>query len=212
MENEEPILHKQGAEAKIFFYKNYAIKQRISKSYRIKEIDDSLIKKRTKVENKIIQKLNKQGLNVPKLYNIKEILINYDFRITNTILMEKIEGPTLKEYFENALEEDRSKTFKIMGKLICQIHNLNVIHGDITTMNFIVNDDDIFIIDFGLSFISSKEEDKAVDLYVFEKSLICTQNERYIENFYSGYENKAVLERLEKVKQRGRKREENAIG
>lgn len=31
----------------------------------------------------------------------------------------------------------------------------------------------IFLIDFGLSFISDNIENKAVDLFVFEKSLFC---------------------------------------
>ncbi|KAF0988880.1 hypothetical protein HZS_2994, partial [Henneguya salminicola] len=59
---------------------------------------------------------------------------------------------------------------------VSAIHLSGVIHGDLTTSNIIVeaNSDyepKIYIIDFGLSFSSSSIEDRAVDLYVLERSL-----------------------------------------
>ena len=64
--------------------------------------------------------------------------------------------------------------------------------------------------------ISNSIEDKAVDLYVFEKSLLCEKNcekhfEKGIEKFYEGYtvvstDASRVIQRLGKVKLRGRKK------
>lgn len=63
---------------------------------------------------------------------------------------------------------------------------------------------------------SQSIEDQAVDLYVFEKSLLCEKNcERYfdksIEKFYEGYMTAShngtkVISRLGNVKLRGRKK------
>jgi len=49
-------LLKQGAEAKIFLDGNSIIKERISKSYRIKDIDKKLRLYRTRSEAKILDK------------------------------------------------------------------------------------------------------------------------------------------------------------
>lgn len=40
-----------------------------------------------------------------------------------------------------------------MGILICKIHELGIIHGDLTTSNMMMNkDNEIVLIDFGLSY------------------------------------------------------------
>lgn len=208
----ELILHKHGAEAKLFYYNEFVIKHRVAKTYRIKEIDDVLTKKRTRAEFRIIEKLSKAAINVPKLFHLNKIPAAFDFRAADTIVMQRLDGATLKEYLEQAGDSDKKAMFKLMGALVSQVHGLNIVHGDLTSLNLIVCKDELFLIDFGLSFVSAKDEDKAVDLYVFEKSLICTQDECYLDSFYEGYGNGEVLSRLEKVRQRGRKREECAFG
>ena len=51
--------------------------------------------------------------------------------------------------------------------------NSDVIHGDLTTSNMLLRDsEDIVLIDFGLSYISSLVEDKGVDLYVLERAFL----------------------------------------
>ena len=90
------------------------------------------------------------------------------------------------------------------------MHNASIIHGDLTTSNIIVHDK-VYFIDFGLGFVSTKIEDKAVDLHIIKKAL---ESKHYLhaeECFHyllEGYtkENKDVemiLRRLEKVEKRG---------
>ena len=83
-------------------------------------------------------------------------------------------------------------------------------HGDLTTSN-IISAPKLHLIDFGLSFISHKPEDKAVDLHVLDRALESQHHENYqdlIANVIEGYksyeDSSIVLERLEKVKLRGR--------
>ena len=62
-----------------------------------------------------------------------------------------------------------------MGKTINNVHDLGIIHGDLTTSNMIIrNDKQIVLIDFGLSYYKDSAEDKAVDLYVLERAFKST--------------------------------------
>jgi Kae1-associated kinase Bud32 len=91
------------------------------------------------------------------------------------------------------------------------MHNLDIVHGDLTTLNMIHSNNKIYLIDFGLSNVSSKIEDKAVDLNLF---FTCIKNEH--PNLYSLknellkiYETKSnnsklILKRLEMIEKRGR--------
>lgn len=222
-------LISQGAEAKILAYKDLIFKLRLSKEYRHFEIDYSLIKSRTKIERKILFKLSEANIPVPKIFTIPEefIIPNLSKKVNisqfseiiknqkdieksiklfspfNTICMERIEGISLKKADLN---------YKInyeLGELVRKIHDLNIIHGDLTTENFILKDK-IYIIDFGLSFYSTKDEDKAVDLYVLERAFQCLHGE--LDGFYDGYKESSVLEKLKEVRRRGRKRDLCSFG
>lgn len=63
-----------------------------------------------------------------------------------------------------------------IGVSLAKMHTLNVVHGDLTTSNLMLreNSDSVVVIDFGLSFVSSLVEDKAVDLYVLERAFAST--------------------------------------
>lgn len=183
----------RGAESIIYVKNNILHKERLCKEYRLNELDSKIIKQRTKKEIKIIKLLNSLNISCPK----------YLFSKDNIIMMEYIDGKTIKEFItENIFYE--------VGKLVFLLHKNNIVHGDLTTSNFIYRDK-LYIIDFGLSFISLKNEDKAVDLFVFEKSIRCAHDEKYIDEFYEGYKSsgdtKEIMERLEKVRKRGRKHE-----
>jgi len=98
-----------------------------------------------------------------------------------------------------------------LGKKIGILHSNNIIHGDLTTSNMIL-DNEIKFIDFGLSFFSTKEEDKAVDLHLLRQALESKHHdiwEKCFEAALKGYkksypEHSIVLNRLQKVEARGR--------
>jgi TP53 regulating kinase-like protein len=66
----------------------------------------------------------------------------------------------------------------------------------------------IYLIDFGLSYIKTSIEDRAVDLHVLERAFISThpQLETEFGKVLIAYNDEAVLKRLEVVRQRGRKK------
>ena len=98
-----------------------------------------------------------------------------------------------------------------LGKKIAILHNNNIIHGDLTTSNFIYNDK-IYFIDFGLSFETDKVEDRAVDLHLLKQALESKHYQIWEECFkeaLKAYEKeskhgKEVIQRLELVEKRVR--------
>lgn len=215
---------KQGAEAKIYIGKKETnngliVKERFKKSYRHPDLDKTLTKHRIKIEERLLKKALSLGISVPQVFKS-------DFN-RGFLVMEFVKNSqTVKDYlFDLAKkggekeEELKSKVAREVGRIIGILHKNKVIHGDLTTSNFLILNNTepmvIYFIDFGLSFDSSSLEDKAVDLYVLERALLSTHSEdaeiifeqilkAYAEAYGNDYNN--VHERLEQVRQRGRKR------
>lgn len=208
-------LISQGAEAKIYLTdepsinfngkkqlaKKFILKDRVSKSYRLKQLDERLRKKRTEKEFKILEKASKK-IRVPRVFSNKDYAIQMEF----------IEGERLSENLNKYKKEKQKEIVKKIGKEIAQLHEADIIHGDLTTSNALLKNQDIFIIDFGLSFISKRVEDKAVDLHLFSQALEAKHFENFnilLKAFLDSYKkaspnSEKVLAQLEKVELRGR--------
>ncbi len=198
-----PKIIAQGAEAIIVLDKDKIIKDRIAKSYRIKQIDDKLRKSRTRRETKIIEKLSAIGIPGPELIDSDDKNMR--------IVMGNINGNKLRDVLENL---DYAVLCKKLGELVAELHNNNIIHGDLTTSNMILEQGKICFIDFGLSYFSTKIEDKAVDLHLLRQALESKHYrvwEKCFKAVLKGYkkakQHKEILSRLEKVEQRGRNKE-----
>lgn len=188
----------QGAEAVISLSKNKIIKNRLSKSYRIKELDEKIRRQRTRKEVKLLEKASKI-ISVPKI-------INYD---KYQIELEFIKSKKLSNYLDS-LRNAEEICIQI-GENTAKLHDNNIIHGDLTTSNMLLKDRKVFFIDFGLGFESNKDEDKAVDLHVLKEALEARHfknSKKFWNKVLKGYNlsNNAnkVLKRLEAVEKRGR--------
>jgi len=188
----------QGAEAKLFKNEEVILKDRFVKTYRHPQIDASLRKFRTKREAKVLQKLKDLNIPAPELVELKE----------SQIFMSNIPGEKLRDVLNLETKEEYAKE---IGKKVALLHQNDIIHGDLTTSNMIFNEE-IYLIDFGLSFFSIKTEDKAVDLHLLHQALQSKHHEiaddcfdiiltTYQENYE---EAKPVLTRLQAVQNRGR--------
>ncbi|MBS3139634.1 Kae1-associated serine/threonine protein kinase [Candidatus Woesearchaeota archaeon] len=191
----------QGAEAVLWLDKQRILKERVTKGYRYPELDQKIRKFRTRREAKILQRLEEIDFPAPRLQEFS------DQRMSLTL--DFISGPKLKD----VLKQSNAKILaKAMGENIAKLHNHNIIHGDLTTSNMILDKEKINFIDFGLSQFSEKIEDKAVDLFLLDRALASAHGEIYPEVFetalemYKKYNQDAgkVLEQLQKVKARGR--------
>ena len=194
----------QGAEAILYKDNNTIIKERISKAYRIPAIDDSLRKFRTRREAKILERLEDINFPAPHLKSFS------DKRMS--ILMDFIPGDKLRDVLEKG--DDSQKLAKEIGQKVGLLHSKDIIHGDLTTSNMILNSqtEEINFIDFGLSSFSEKVEDKAVDLFLLDRALESKHYQLYpnifnsvLEGYKESYpEAEKILERFEAVKLRGR--------
>jgi len=197
----KPKILAQGAEAKIISNGDYIIKSRIKKVYRIKELDEKIRKRRTKSETKLLEKASKI-IPVPVPEKTKK---NFQIRIPF------IEGKKLSQELDSFTKKEQLQILKQIGENTAKLHNIDIIHGDLTTSNMILKDNLVFFIDFGLGYSSHKIEDKAVDLHLIKEALEAKhfQNwEELFNSFLKGYKkykkSKEVLDRLRKVEQRGR--------
>lgn len=194
----------QGAEAVIYKIGESIIKERLSKGYRIPQLDDNLRKFRTRREAKVLQRLEEIEFPAPHLQEFS------DQRMS--ITMDFIPGKKLRDVLLNG--DDYQQLAREFGQKVGKLHAEDIIHGDLTTSNMIVHEltREINFIDFGLSSFSEKIEDKAVDLFLLDRALESKHYLFYPEIFdrvVEGYkesnpEAKAVLERFEEVCKRGR--------
>jgi TP53 regulating kinase and related kinases len=196
---------QQGAEATIYKIGNKVVKDRIPKKYRLPILDQKIIKQRTKREAKVLDKV-KSLIPVPALLSDPKTQ-------GRMIHMEFIEGKKLSEHLDSL--PDSEEVCKTIGSQISILHDNEIIHGDLTTSNMILSSKDskLYFIDFGLSFNSSRKEDKATDLHLIKQALEA-KHFSHFEKFFSaiieGYKSSefssGVLKQLEKVEARGRYR------
>lgn len=182
----------KGAESNIYLTKWYNKKAiskiRIPKIYRHRVLDDDLRRRRTISESKMITLAKEFGLRTPYIYFVDP------FRAE--IVMEYISGTRASKVLTSSICNE-------IGRFVSTLHLFNIIHGDLTPANFIVNRK-ITMIDMGLSFHSTRREDKAMDLRLFKEILNSTYQRYYTEffgDFLDGYKSVNSKE-LEKILQR----------
>ncbi len=192
-------LLRTGAEAKIYSKNGILSKERVKKSYRIDAIDDCLRKRRTKAEAKLLEKARALGVLVPKVMSVEKYSID----------MELVDGARLKD----TLDARNTTGFaKKLGRMIAVLHKNDIIHGDITTSNVVVKEKEIYLIDFGLGYVSRGVEDKAVDLHLLESALLSTHStlkDKFFGAFCESYKKEysdstAIFVRIDEIRQRGR--------
>ncbi len=196
-------LVNKGAEANLYLDSGKLVKERVTKKYRIPDLDKKLRQSRTRHETKLLKKLKELGVSVP--------VVLKDDENKNTIVMEFIDGVLVKVFLENANENDIKKISEKIGTLIAKMHSANIVHNDLTTSNMLLKDEKIFVIDLGLGFVSTRVEDKSMDLVVLKKALKATHPKKF-ETIWNGilagyvaYPNhKEVVNRIEKIEKRAR--------
>ena len=203
----------QGAEARVFaleFCGRDAIcKQRFAKKYRLPALDERLTRARLVGEARAIVRARKLGVRAPMVLHVDAN--------EACVYMERVAGVALKEALrrETCTREDIARYGREIGEAISKLHDGGLVHGDLTTSNFMVRDDDdaVVVIDFGLSYPSAVPEDKGVDLYVLERAINAahpSQTELFDEIIATYKKTSkmwcATLNRFAEVRARGRKR------
>ena len=175
-------LRKKGAEADIYQTKwqnsKAILKIRKAKNYRNASLDSKIRKQRTIKESQMIYLVKTFGIPAPLVY-----FVNLE---KTFIVMQEIPGKPIHDLAESKIIE----LSKEIGKLVGMLHKNGIMHGDLTTSNFILSQNTVFMIDFGLSQNTIKPEDHAVDLRLI-KEILNSAHAKIMEpawkNFLIGY-------------------------
>ncbi|KAL5500992.1 BUD32 [Sanghuangporus vaninii] len=223
------------------------LKHRFKKNYRHASLNSTLTKARVGGEARALMRCLRSGVRVPGIRMVDAL--------EGVVGMEWIEGKSVRvllgaeedsdttpnaEISEVLEEQDsvvdhlvpfglnHSELMRLIGVEIARMHEVDVIHGDLTTSNMMLRNRpqhlrppdeskssaEIVLIDFGLSFISALAEDKAVDLYVLERAFASTHPDseplfNLVLKTYAAESEKSwvpVSRKLDEVRLRGRKR------
>lgn len=200
-------LIKRGAEAEIHVSewrnRKVALKKRIPKTYRLKEIDRRLRETRTKLEAKLISEARSFGVSTPLIYDVD--------KEESQIMMEFIQGERIKEALYQADFEKQKSLCIDIGKSVGSLHKNHLIHGDLTTSNMILMDGRIYFIDFSLGGKSKEIEAKGVDLHLLSEAFESTHSEilemfdYVLEGYKSEYRDAdLVMKKVKEIEKRGR--------
>ena len=171
-------------------------KHRTEKGYRHPDLDTRLRGERTVAEARLTTLARRHGVPTPALYDVDP---------ENAVLVFERVG---ERDLGDALTEPRVRR---VGEHLATIHDAGFVHGDPTVRNARVDTDSgrVFLIDFGLGYHTDDIEDRAMDLHVFEGSVVGTSGDadalcRALEAGYGEAGSDTVLERLREIEGRGR--------
>ncbi|ELY40743.1 bifunctional N(6)-L-threonylcarbamoyladenine synthase/serine/threonine protein kinase [Natronorubrum tibetense] len=186
-------------------------KHRESKSYRHPALDERLRRERTTLEARLTSLARREGVPTPVLSDVDPLEARLE--------LEYVGDADLRD----ALTPERVRD---VGRHLARLHRAGFVHGDPTTRNVRVGrcnesrekragdgrepaPDRTYLIDFGLGYHTDHVEDYAMDVHVFDQSLVGTADdpEPLREAVREGYREvgeERVLERLRDVEGRGR--------
>lgn len=145
----------------------------------------------------------KAGIAVPIIYSIDTA--------DRRIVMEEIPGARVKDALEELPLKDAERVCEKIGEVAAKLHSNDIVHGDLTTSNMLLDGNRIVLIDFSLGSKSSELEDKGVDMHLLEEAfhsahyrrseLYETVKASYVRAYPGGQE---VLKKVREIEKRGR--------
>jgi len=205
------MLIKKGAEASLYLEEWHSrkviLKKRLSKRYRVPELDREIQLHRTRHEPQIINRARKAGVPAPVIFMVD--------LAEAAIVMEFVEGKQVKQVLNDLQQEERVCLCRRIGRLIGRLHSNGIVHGDLTTSNLILTPrGKIVFLDFGLSEQSGELEARGVDLHLMKRALNSTHYRHARESFgaiMEGYREvmgdkaaEEVLGKIDEIEKRGR--------
>ena len=172
-------LVKKGAEADIYRTvwggSDAILKIRLPKAYRNEQLDSRIRRQRTIRESQAMSQARSLGVPTPLIY-----LVDTG---RSAIMMQEVPGRTVQSLPDDLIVG----LSRQMGRLVGILHRNGIMHGDLTTSNFMhdADDDMLYMIDFGLSHNTPRPEDHAVDLRLI-KEILNSAHARIMEPAWRG--------------------------
>ena len=200
----------RGAEA-VVDVGDVVTKRRVPKTYRHPDLDERLRETRTRSEARLTHAARGVGVPTPVVREIDDV--------EGTLVFEHVGDRDLA----HALSPARVRA---VGAHLAALHDAGFVHGDPTTRNVRVTgdlaatdpaggtagggDERVFLVDFGLGYHTEGVEDYAMDLHVFDQSLVGTARDpaplraALREGYAAAAGDDRVLDQLAAVEGRGR--------
>ncbi len=199
-----------GAESEILrtrlWSRELVVKRRPAKPYLHDKIDAYLRRYRTVRECKMLAYARGLGIPTPAVYAVD--------LAECSIVMDYVDGVQLKELVGHVSPEQLVRLCKRFGEMIAGLHRGDVVHGDPTTSNVLVEPSGrMWIVDFGLADVNATVEMKGVDLHLVRRALETTHwqhQEQMLKAVLDGYQSivgdgaDEITRRMEEIRQRGR--------
>lgn len=205
------MLIRKGAEASLFLEnwegRKVIMKRRLPKKYRLEKIDKKIRTYRTLHESRLLHEAKEAGIATPTIFMVD--------LVDSNIILEFVPGKQVKEILRDLSEEERQHLCDHIGTLIARLHNKDIVHGDLTTSNMILNrDGKVVFLDFGLGEKTVELEPKGIDLHLMKRALESTHFDYSDECFkaiMNGYSKmvgreatQKVLRKIREIEMRGR--------
>jgi TP53 regulating kinase and related kinases len=188
--SEEPPIAR-GAEASIrrVDWLGFAaiLKERDTKSYRPKALDERLRKERTRNEARLLVDARRAGVRTPLVYDVD--------LAKGRLVLEELAGATLKELLAQSGDDDRplAAPIQAFGRAVGRLHAAGISHGDLTSSNVLFPDGPggaPAFIDLSMGTKGAGVEELGIDLHLVEEDLkaLHPKGDRLLEAFLGGYD------------------------
>ncbi|MGI0054464.1 MAG: KEOPS complex kinase/ATPase Bud32 [Thermoplasmata archaeon] len=161
-------------------------KERETKGYRPKVLDDRLRNERTRAEVRLLVEARRLGVRTPIVYDVD--------LAHHRLILEELPGPTFRQAIEDpsAPAEANQARAHGLGVALGRLHAGGIAHGDLTSSNVLFPegaDGAAALIDLSMGSRSAGVEELGIDLHLVEEDLraLSAQGEAMIERFHAGY-------------------------
>ena len=162
------------------------LKERDSKHYRPKALDDRLRRERTRTEARLLVEARRLGVRTPILFDID--------LARHRLILEELPGPTLREVLEdpNLPHEGLVSAVRAFGEALGRLHAGGIAHGDLTSSNVLFPDGPAgapAFLDLSMGTRSPGIEELGIDLHLVEEDLraLHPKADGLVRAFHEGY-------------------------
>ncbi|MCI4353359.1 MAG: Kae1-associated serine/threonine protein kinase [Thermoplasmata archaeon] len=161
-------------------------KERESKNYRPKNLDERLKRERTRNEVRLLTEARRLGVRTPIVYDVD--------LPHHRLILEQLPGPTLKDLLD-ASKEDAGPVeppVHALGVAIGRLHAGGISHGDLTSSNILYPDGPDgppALLDLSMGSRNAGVEERGIDLHLVEEDLkgLHPKGEALVRAFLDGY-------------------------
>lgn len=196
------------------YFKQSSVSHIPPQTYKGEPTTKQLSLNKLKQEVTSLYKARRMGVPVPAVYSI-----NLKQRVLCTEIFTNTESlanylRTKVDFSNENIQKELKKVFNTLGEYLAELHNGNVIHGNLNNEAVLVSTTSqrLKFVDFSESYSSGNIEDKAKDLYKFEQSLLGGKQDNAVvgelmQFLCTGYITKSkkfdsIIQRLRKIKLR----------